>query len=350
MEVRYQIARPFPLEARFHLERFTALLGPSGAGKTTLIRAIAGLVPARGTPYGKTPAERRPVGYLPQNLALFPHLTAWQNVAFPLAHLPREERKARALWLLRRFGLEGKADRRPAELSGGEARRVALARALARNPELLLLDEPTAGLDRPNRAGVLRAILEALSEEKVRALVATHDPELAQAADWVVVLEKGRVLQEGTSEAVFNRPASPRVARLLGFENAFSGRIVGRSGEYAVVESEAGRLFAKTALPVGTRVRLYLRPEEVLIVREDRPLSPIDAQNTLFGVLRGVRRMGPVVEAEFWGKVRLLLRLPRHVEDRLGLTSGQARRVVLKPRYLQLFSEEEDSFSSDDPS
>ena len=140
------------------------------------------------------------------------------------------------------------------------------------------------------------------------------------------------------------------MARLLGFENAFSGRVVGRSGEYAVVESEAGQLLAKTALPVGTRVRLYLRPEEVLIVREDRPLSPIDAQNTLFGVLRGVRRMGPVVEAEFWGKVRLLLRLPRHVEDRLGLASGQARRVVLKPRYLQLFSEEEDSFSSDDPS
>ena len=347
MEVRYRIARPYPLEAAFELGRFTALLGPSGAGKTTLIRALAGLVPGRGTPYGGLPAERRPVGYLPQNLALFPHLNAWQNVAFPLAHLPPGERKERALALLGRFGLSEKADRRPAELSGGEARRVALARALAREPELILLDEPTAGLDRPNRSQVLRAILAALSSGNVRALVATHDPELAQAADRVVVLERGKVLQEGPSDRVFNHPASPRVAQLLGYENRFSGRVVQREGELALLATEAGRLYAKTELPVGTRVGIFLRPEEVLIVREGRPLSPVDAQNTLVGRLRCVRRMGPVVEAEFQGRIELLLRLPRHVEDRLGLATGEIRRVVLKPRYLQLFSEEEDSFSSE---
>ena len=137
LEVHYRLNRPVRLEARFRVRGFTVLLGQSGAGKTSLLKALAGLLPAEGTPFGGLPPERRPVGYLPQDLALFPHMTAWENVAFPLKG---RDRKARALALLERVGLLEHAHKRPGELSGGQRQRVALARALARKPELLLLD------------------------------------------------------------------------------------------------------------------------------------------------------------------------------------------------------------------
>ena len=349
MEIRYRIHRPLPLAVAFRVEGFTALLGPSGAGKTTLLKALAGLLPAEGTPYAGLPPEKRPIGYLPQNAALFPHLTAWQNVAFALPHLRSADREKAARTWLHRFGLAHRAEHRPRELSGGEARRVALARALARNPELLLLDEPTAGLDRPNRDQVLRAILYAVEEHGVRALVATHDLELAQAANRLAVLDEGQLLQSGPSEEVHQNPISLRVARLLGFENLIPGRVVGYRSPYVEVATRAGVLRALgNPLPQGTPAVLAVRPEEVLIVREDRPLHPRDAANTIAGAIRRLRRMGPVVEAEFEGPVPLLLRLPRHVQDRLELRPGEPRRVVLKPRYLQLFSEDEAaSFSSD---
>ena len=349
MEIRYRIPRPLALRVAFRVEGCTALLGPSGAGKTTLLKALAGLLPAEGEPYAGRPPEKRPIGYLPQNAALFPHLTAWQNVAFALPHLPPGDRRRAAMAWLERFDLAHRADHRPHELSGGEARRVALARALAREPELLLLDEPTAGLDRLSRDQVLRAILYAVEAHRVKALVATHDPELAQAADRVAVLDGGRLLQSGPTAEVYNRPRSLRVARLLGYENRIPGRVVGHEPPHLRVETAAGVLRVPgRPRPLGTRVVLAIRPEEVLIVREDRPLAPLDEANVLAGVLRRVRRMGPVVEAEFEGPLELLLRLPRHVQDRLALRPGEPRRVVLKPRYLQLFSEdEEDSFSPD---
>ena len=342
MEIHYRIPRPVLIEASFRIEGFTALLGPSGAGKTSLLKALAGLLKAQGEPYAGLLPEQRPIGYLPQHAALFPHLRAWQNVAFGLAHLPPPRRREEALAWLRRFGLANRAEKRPHELSGGEARRVALARALARKPELLLLDEPTAGLDRMSRDQVLRAILQAVEAHGVKALVATHDPELAQAADRVVVLDRGRVLQAGPTAEVYNRPSSLRVASLLGYENRIPGKVVGADPPYLRVHTQAGTLLALgKALNPGTRVVLAIRPEEVLIVREDRPLKPEDAANTLTGRIGWIRRMGPVVEAAFEGQIALLLRLPRHVQDRLGLRANEPRRVVLKPRYLQLFSEEE---------
>ena len=341
MEVRCQTLRPIALEVAFEVEGLTALLGPSGAGKTTLLKALAGLLPASCAPFSSLAPERRPVGYLPQHLALFPHLTAWQNVAFPLAHLPRAEREERARALLARFGLAHRADHRPSALSGGEARRVALARALAKGPRLLLLDEPTAGLDLATKGEVLRAILQAVREEGVLALVATHDPDLAQAADRVALIQAGRLLDEGPTARVYGRPASLAAARLVGFENLVPVRVLGKKGPYLEVGAGDVRLLAPPTpkLASGDAAVLAVRPEEVLIVREDRPLAPADAQNTLAGTIRCLRRLGPVVEAEFEGPLALKIRLPRHVQDRLGLRPGERRRVVLKPRYLQLFSE-----------
>ncbi len=352
MEVAYRIRRPLALEVAFRIQGFTALLGPSGAGKTTVLKALAGLVPADGRPWGGLAPERRPIGYLPQGHLLFPHLSALENVLFGLQGRG-PDRRERALALLERFGLRDKADRLPRQLSGGEQQRVALARALARAPELLLLDEPTANLDAPARRGVLERIQEVVAEDGVRALVATHDPELAQAADWVIVLYRGRVLEEGEPLAVYTRPKSLTVARLTGFENLFPGRVAERTAEGVWVETASGRLrVLGRAVPPGTPVVLGIRPEEVLIVREDRPLDPGLAANVREGRLVAVRPRGAVVWARLaLPGLRLSLLLPRHVQDRLRLQPGEQRRVVLKPRYLQLFSaEEEAGFSSSEPS
>ncbi len=345
MEVRYRITKPIRLEVNFRISGLTALLGRSGEGKTTTLKALAGLIPARGSPYGGLRPEARPIGYLPQHHALFPHMTALANVAFPLQNLPPKTRKARALALLERFGLGALAGARPSELSGGQRQRVALARALARNPELLLLDEPTASLDREAREDIGDFLASLAEEEKTRILVATHDPELAQSAHWVVVLEKNRVVQEGPPSEVFTRPASLNVARLVGFSNLFPGQVSGFQDGYLLVETVAGTLWVKSEpLAPGTPVTLGIRPEEVLIVRKDRPLRVALRHNVIAGTIRRLRLQGPYVKAEFSGPLELKILLPRHVQDRLKLSPGQAVEVTLKPAYLQLFSSE--SFSS----
>ncbi len=132
MHIEYRVHRPVPLKISLEVDRFTVLLGLSGCGKTTLLRALAGLVPAEGVPFGQMPPQRRPIGYMPQGYALFPHLRVWQNIAFGVPAAGRGQKRQQAHQLLARVGLGDLAQRYPAELSGGQMQRVALARARAR--------------------------------------------------------------------------------------------------------------------------------------------------------------------------------------------------------------------------
>ncbi|MCS6867546.1 ABC transporter ATP-binding protein [Thermus sp.] len=327
VEVHYRIRRPIPLEAHFQIRGFTVLLGESGVGKTTLLKALAGLVPAEGEPYRHLPPERRPIGYLPQDLALFPHMTAWENVAFPLKGPGRKER---ALALLGRVGLLEHAEKRPQALSGGQRQRVALARALAREPELLLLDEPTSALDPLTKGQVLAELVALIRREGVPALAVSHDPDLARMADWLVVMGRGRILQEGPPAEVLARPQEVAVARLLGYENLFPVRVLEGGVE---LQGVALRLPLPPWARPGGRAWLGVRAEEVLVVREDRPLPP---ENLLEGVLESLYPEGLAYRGRFLGPVALSLLLPRHVQERLRLSPGQRIRVVLKPRYLHL--------------
>jgi molybdate transport system ATP-binding protein len=207
-----------------------ALAGQSGAGKTSILRVAAGLLhPARGrveangavwldTESGvDLPAERRRCGYVFQDYALFPHLSAWQNVAYPLSGLPRPERRARAHELLERFGLEERADARPRTLSGGERQRVAVARALARRPEVLLLDEPLSALDARTRAASARELAALLRESEAPTLLVTHDfAEAALLGDRVGIVDHGRVVQQGTPSELAAAPQSAFVADFTG--------------------------------------------------------------------------------------------------------------------------------------
>jgi molybdate transport system ATP-binding protein len=207
-----------------------ALAGPSGAGKTSVLRIAAGLVrpiegrvEANGETWLDTergidlPPERRRCGYVFQEYALFPHLSAWQNVAYPLRGVPRRERRAQALELLARFGLRELADARPRTLSGGERQRVALARVLARRPAVLLLDEPLSALDARTRAGASRELATVLREVEAPTLLVTHDfAEAAELGDRVGVIDSGRVVQEGTPTELAATPHSAFVADFTG--------------------------------------------------------------------------------------------------------------------------------------
>ncbi len=254
MKVRLDIRQPLALRLDFDVQGFTALLGASGEGKSTTLKALAGLVPSRGEPFGELPPQRRPVGYLPQGYALFPHMRAWENVAYALGGSLAGQR-AQALELLDAVGLADWAQHRPAQLSGGQQQRVALARALARRPRLLLLDEPTSALDAATREEVLDELVARMHALHMPALAATHDAHVAAMADWVVLLGGRRVLQQGRPREVFARPASLRAAALLGLRNRFHARVQAGpdAGGIGLLDWEQGGRQLRAALPAGTR-------------------------------------------------------------------------------------------------
>jgi molybdate transport system ATP-binding protein len=223
--------RPFALDVALTVERgCLAIAGPSGAGKSTLLRICAGLMrPSHGrvTCDGETwldtergtwrDPEQRSCGYVFQEYALFPHLTAWQNVAYGVPEGNRRERRHTAESLLERFGLEDAADAKPGHLSGGERQRVAMARALARRPQVLLLDEPLAALDARTSGSAATELATALREAGVPALLVTHDfAHAAQLGTEVAVIDRGRLLQRGTATELAASPASAFVADLAG--------------------------------------------------------------------------------------------------------------------------------------
>ncbi|HEV7914988.1 MAG TPA: ABC transporter ATP-binding protein [Albitalea sp.] len=227
---------PVPLAARFDCApgELVALVGPSGSGKSTLLRCIAGLMhPQQGT-IGcngqrwfdaaaglRLPAQQRRVGLVFQHYALFPHLSALMNVALASSQ-PQPRRHAAEL--LDRLGLAGLAARRPSELSGGQQQRVALARALAREPQVLLLDEPFSAVDQPARHDLYRELAELHRAVPLPIVLVTHDlNEARRLADRLVILDHGRTLQQGPPAQLLSQPRNARVAALVGIQNHFDG-------------------------------------------------------------------------------------------------------------------------------
>ncbi|MGW2475207.1 ABC transporter permease [Streptomyces sp. NPDC001665] len=271
-----------------------AVVGPNGAGKTTLLRALLGLTPrahARlllgDTDVTALPAHRRGVAWVPQDGALFPHLSALANTAYGLRAkgVPRAEARRIAQEWLDRLGVGHLASRKPAEVSGGQAQRVALARALAARPRLLLLDEPLAALDQTTRSQVRHTLRRHLDGFGGVCLVVTHDPvEAVALADRVLVLEDGRTLQDAPPADVTRHPRSPWVARMLG-RNAWPGTATADGLE----PSDGGRLVAADRLPAGTPALAVITPEAVSVHREKPTGSP---RNVWPGTVREITAGG----------------------------------------------------------
>jgi iron(III) transport system ATP-binding protein len=275
-----------------------AVLGPSGCGKTTLLRLVAGFeVPDAGsvevgeeTLSGSgrfVPPEKRRVGMVFQDYALFPHLTVEANVAFGLSRRPREERAALTRRTLELVGLQHKARSHPQELSGGERQRVALARALAPEPAIVLLDEPFASLDATLRAGLRREVELILREAEATALLVTHDQEEALSlADRLAVMREGGIVQVGAPEDVYGRPASRWAAQFVGEVNVLAG--VARGGG---VETELGRFDLRA--PASGTVHVAVRPEQLeLSARHDGNAEVIAREFRGHDVLYRLRHEG----------------------------------------------------------
>jgi molybdate transport system ATP-binding protein len=327
-----------------------ALAGPSGAGKTSILRVAAGLlrpahgrVDANGATWLDTgrdidvPAERRRCGYVFQDYALFPHLSAWQNVAYPLRGMSRGERRARAHELLERFGLAARADARPRTLSGGERQRVAVARALARRPDVLLLDEPLSALDSRTRADAARELGLLLRESEAPALLVTHDfAEAAQLGDRVGVIDRGRVIQEGTASQL---AAAPRSAFVADFTGAvvLTGTARQRPGGLTEVALDGGGTVVTPESGAGP-VAVSVYPWEISIEPAAEPPGEGSAQNRLSAEVISVTTVGNRVRLGLIGPQPFVAEITLDSAERLGLKVGERVSATWKAAATRLVS------------
>jgi molybdate transport system ATP-binding protein len=328
--------RSFRLELALEVGAETvALVGPSGAGKTTVLRAAAGLTrpdAGRIVSDGEVwfdrdrridrPPEERSVGYVFQDYALFPHLTVERNVAFG--------GKARAHELLARFAIAHLAGARPGELSGGERQRVGLARALARDPSVLLLDEPLSALDAHTRSAVRLELQELLRDLRLPTLLVTHDFEDAAAlADRIGVLLDGRLLQLGTAADLVAAPADPFVASLTG-GNLLPGHVRGRRDGLSEIVLDGGAVVYSTEEAEG-RVGVVIHPWEVSVARD---LPGDSTQNHVRGPIRSLVPAGNRVRVRVEG---LTAEVTAASADRLGLRVGDDVVASFKATGTRLF-------------
>ncbi len=328
--------RDFDLEVEIDVGAgCVALAGPSGAGKTTILRVCAGLarpdsgrVAVDGEVWTDTargvflPPERRRCGYLFQDYALFPHLSAWQNVAYALAGEPRRTRRAGAIALLDRFGVAGLAESRPGALSGGERQRVALARTLARAPSVLLLDEPLSALDARTRAAAARELGAALREAAVPALLVTHDfSEAALLGDEVAVIDRGRLVQRGDARELASRPASAFVADFLG-ASVLEGTAGPGGAGLTVLSLDGGGAVSSTDAARG-RAAASVFPWEVTL-EVPGTADHGSAQNRLHGTVVSVTPVGNRFRVALATPQPLAAEVTEAAFDRLPLRIGDS--------------------------
>jgi molybdate transport system ATP-binding protein len=332
-------------------EARTVIFGPSGGGKSMTLRAIAGAVRLDGgrivvggrilydSAAGiNLASHQRRVGYVPQGYGLFPHLTVGQNILYGSRREAGDRREllARLLQLTDLVGMEG---RRPSEISGGQQQRVALARALAAEPSLLLLDEPFSALDASRRRSLRDELIDLQRRTAVPLITVTHDLQDAfELGDRIVIIDRGRVLQEGTREEVFYRPSTRRAAELLGMRNLLQARVITCAEGIAIVDWYGLRLEAATSLPLQAWQTVFLgvRPSQLTIRRPEDELE--GRRNALPG-----RIVSEVVTPEGYRLLfqadnapdsRLEIELSGYTYFRLGLDTRKQITVTIRPEAL----------------
>ena len=322
--------------------RVTVFLGPSGSGKTTVLRCLAGLErPQRGhvrlgdsvwfdAARGVSLApDRRDIGVLFQDYALFPHLTVEKNVAFAARGVASRAAALRVAELLDAFRLRGLERRLPRQLSGGQQQRVALARAVFRRPRLLLLDEPLSALDRPTGDEVREELRALIRELAIPAYVVSHDRADALAlADHTVLLDEGRIIQHGTTQEVFDAPKTPAAARLVGVDTILLGRIASVENGLARVMVGGQEVRAAAPAEAGHEAALCIRAEDVTIALHDA--SDISATNRWRAIVRSEAPEGPFVRVGLDCGFRLSALVTRDAWQRLALKPGHEAWAIVK--------------------
>ena len=344
--------RPIPLAASFECAagEVLALVGPSGSGKTTILRTIAGVydtprghVSAGGERWLDTernvhvPARKRSVGFVFQNYALFPHLNAIENVMQAMGHVDAAQRRARAAQLLERTNLGGLELRRPAQLSGGQQQRVAVARALARDPRVLLLDEPFAAVDQLTRDKLYEELATLRRDLNIPMVLVTHAlDEASRLADRMCILHRGTTLQSDTPAEIVARPASPLVARLVGLKNIFEGEVAAHDAARALtLLNWAGRTLEAAMQPAfapGARVAWSVPPSHIVLHRRDRP-SRGERENPVEGEIVRCIALGDTTSASLRvsaaERTDIHFSVPTHVARRNGVALGERASVSL---------------------
>jgi len=355
--------RPFSLDVDFSAAPgFNILFGPSGSGKTTLLDCVAGLaVPDAGRivvgervlfdegSRVSIPVAKRGVGYVLQDLALFPHLTVERNTEYGLAHLPRSERRQRAAAMLQEFHIEHLRQQRPGEISGGERQRVALARALVTDPCVLLLDEPLAALDAPTKSKIIDDLRRWNQAHRIPILYVTHAREEVLAlGERVLVMEEGRIIAQGAPHEVLGAPLQETVAQLAGFENIFDATVESVHEDRGTMlcqiktshlpdSREDRSVLLETPLiraEVGSLLRIGIRAGDILLaVAKPAGLS---ARNILAGRLVSVERRDMMISARVDSGVEVEVHLTIAARDALDLSAGREVWLVIKTHSCHL--------------
>lgn len=354
--VRLRQDAPIPLDVALHCRpgEVLALVGPSGSGKSTVLRSVAGLYQPRTgmvTCDGQAwfdaarkvclAPQRREVGMVFQSYALFPHMTALGNVMAAMGH--DAERRKRALDLLAKVHLDGLEDRYPAALSGGQQQRVAVARALARDPKVLLLDEPFSAVDRATRQRLYVELAELRRELKMPTLLVTHDlEEAAVLADTLCILHRGKTLQTGAPMDVKTRPDTVAVARLVDIRNIFEGVVLGHDeGKGVTYLGWQGQTFTTRFRPEfspSTKVAWCIPASHVLLHRRDRPTRG-DAENPVEGIVTDLLPLGETVRMTVAiGLCGASITVPvlLHVAQRNRLEPGTGVTLTLRAEGIHL--------------
>lgn len=326
------------------------MVGPSGSGKSTILRSIAGLYrPETGhVSFGASlwmdrasavnwPPQRRSVGFVFQQYALFPHLSAHDNIVAALGHLPVAQRSARARELLALVNLDGLDERKPRALSGGQQQRVALARALARDPAVLLLDEPFSAVDQVTRRKLRRELAQLRGKLNVPIVFVTHDLEEAgMLADRMCVLSNGVTLQTGPPFEVMRQPANVTVARLVDLNNLYEAEVSAHDpGRTTTLIRWRGQELEARFAPqfaIGERVCWVIPPASVLLHRRDRP-SRGERENPVAGVIKDFIPLGETasvtVRVDGARETHIVMTVPTHVAQRNRLGQGGPIKVSL---------------------
>ena len=349
--------REFSLDVEFNAgPGFTILFGPSGAGKTTLLDCVAGLAtPDAGrisiaervlfdaNTSVQVPVARRGVGYVLQDLALFPHLTVEQNTEYGLAHLLRSARKQRATAMLQEFRIDHLRQQLPGKISGGERQRVALARALVTDPRILLLDEPLAALDASTKARIIDDLRRWNQVHRIPILYVTHSREEVMAlGERVLLMDQGRIIAQGTPHEVLRAPLQETVAQLAGFENIFDAivesvhedrgtmtcRLPGETGSSVLLETPLIRAEA------GSRLRVGIRAGDILLAIA-KPVG-LSARNVIAGRLVSLERRDMIISARVDCGVEMEVYLTLAARDALQLEADREVWLVIKTHSCHL--------------